>query len=73
LGTDSKRIYEKKKKIAWRIFPSYILITVISLVAVSWYASKSLRNFFLDQTLKNLEARAKADGTVSSTPSDKPS
>ena len=49
---------KKRKKLAWRIFPSYLLITVISLVAVSWYASKSLRNFFLDQTLTNLEARA---------------
>ena len=34
------------------------MITVISLVAVTWYASTSLRHFFLEQAAANLEVRA---------------
>ena len=48
----------KRKKIIWQIFPSYVLITVLSLVAVSWYASKSLQQFYLDHQALDLRARA---------------
>lgn len=42
----------------WQLYPSYLLITLISLLAVTWYASKSLRHFFLEQTASDLETRA---------------
>jgi two-component system phosphate regulon sensor histidine kinase PhoR len=48
----------KKKKIFWQLFLSFLLITLLSLMAVSWYASDSLRQFFLDQTTKDLKTRA---------------
>jgi two-component system phosphate regulon sensor histidine kinase PhoR len=48
----------KRKKLFWQIFPSYLLITLLSLFAVSWYASKSLRQFYLDQTAIDLQSRA---------------
>lgn len=48
----------KKKKLIWQLYPSYLLITLISLVAVTWYATGSLRNFFLDQSATDLESRA---------------
>jgi two-component system phosphate regulon sensor histidine kinase PhoR len=48
-----------KKKLFWQLFPSYLLITIISLVAVTWYASNAIRNFYIDQTISNLEARAR--------------
>ena len=48
----------KRKKLVWQIFPSYLLITLLSLFAVSWYASKSLQQFYLDQTAKDLYTRA---------------
>lgn len=48
----------KRKKLIWQIFPSYLLITLLSLFAVSWYASKSLQQFYLDQTANDLRARA---------------
>ena len=35
-----------------------MLITLLSLLAVSWYASSSLRHFFLDQTAADLKIRA---------------
>ena len=48
----------KRKKLIWQIFPSYLLITLLSLLAVSWYASESLHQFYLDQTATDLRARA---------------
>jgi two-component system phosphate regulon sensor histidine kinase PhoR len=50
---------KKKKRLIWQLFPSYLLITVISLGAITWYASNSLRDFFIEQTASDLEARAR--------------
>jgi two-component system phosphate regulon sensor histidine kinase PhoR len=48
----------KRKKLIWQLFPSFLLITLLSLLAVSWYASSSLHHFFLDQTAADLKIRA---------------
>ncbi len=48
----------RRKRLLWQLFPSYLLITLISLLAVSWYASEAMRQFFLDQTATDLKARA---------------
>ncbi len=48
----------KNTRLLWLLYPSYLLIIVVSLVAVIPYASKSLRNFFLEQTASDLEERA---------------
>ena len=48
---------KRSKKLIWQIFPSFLLITLLSLLAVSWYASSSMRHFFLDQTAVDLEVR----------------
>ncbi|MBW1798090.1 MAG: HAMP domain-containing protein [Deltaproteobacteria bacterium] len=50
---------KKKKRLIWQLYPSFLLITVISLVAVTWYASHSLRHFYLKETASDLEARAR--------------
>jgi two-component system phosphate regulon sensor histidine kinase PhoR len=42
----------------WQLYPSYLLITLISILAVTWYSSTSLREFFLEQAASDLEARA---------------
>ena len=47
-----------RKRLLWQLFPSYLLITLISLFAASWYASKAMRHFFLEQTATDLKARA---------------
>jgi len=49
---------KKPVRLLWQLFPSYVLITFISLLAVSWYASEAMRHFFLDQTTTDLKARA---------------
>ena len=48
----------KKRRLIWVLYPSYLLIILISLVPVTWYASVSARNFFLRQTEFDLESRA---------------
>jgi two-component system phosphate regulon sensor histidine kinase PhoR len=49
---------KKRKKLVWRLFPSYLLITLLSLIAVSWYATSSLKKFYIEQTATDLKARA---------------
>jgi two-component system phosphate regulon sensor histidine kinase PhoR len=49
---------KKRKRLLWQLFPSYLLITLISLLAVSWYASGAMRHFFLEQTATDLKTRA---------------
>ncbi|MEA1990974.1 MAG: ATP-binding protein [Thermodesulfobacteriota bacterium] len=48
----------KKRRLLWQLYPSYLLITIISLIAVTWYASVSLKHFFLEQTASDLKVRA---------------
>jgi len=47
------------KKLVWQLYPSYLLIILISLVTVSSYASNSLENFFLKQTFSELKVQAR--------------
>jgi len=49
---------KKKKRLIWQLFPSYLLLIIISLGAITLYATSSLRDFFLEQTASDLEARA---------------
>ncbi|MBW1958939.1 MAG: PAS domain-containing protein, partial [Deltaproteobacteria bacterium] len=49
---------KKKKRLLWQLYPSYLLITLISLVAVTIYATSSLREFYLDRIASDLQARA---------------
>ena len=48
----------KKRRLLWQLYPSYLLITVISLLAATWYASKSFKAFYLEQATSDLQARA---------------
>jgi two-component system phosphate regulon sensor histidine kinase PhoR len=48
----------KKKRLLRQLFFSYLFITLISLVAVTWYASASLKGFLLDQIKADLRSRA---------------
>ena len=48
----------KPKKLVWQIFPASILTLLIAIIAVSWYGTTSLREFYLQETEADLEARA---------------
>jgi len=42
---------KKKIKLIWQLYPSYLLIILISMTAIGWYSINSLKTFFLDQTV----------------------
>lgn len=45
-------------RIIWQLYPSFLLIILVSMLAVSWYAYHSLRQFYLDELRNDLQARA---------------
>lgn len=47
----------KQKKFLWQIFPSYLLIIIVSLIAVTYYSSNFYQDFFLEQTYEDLKSR----------------
>ena len=47
-----------KRRLFFQIFPSFLLIILIIVIALSWYVSSSLKSFYLDETSSKLEARA---------------
>ena len=49
----------KNRRLLWQLFPSYIIVILISLLVVTWFASRSLRHFSIEQTTSDLEARAR--------------
>ena len=48
----------KPKKLVWQIFPANVLTILIAIIAVSWYGTTVLREFYLQETEADLEARA---------------
>jgi two-component system phosphate regulon sensor histidine kinase PhoR len=48
----------KGRRLIWQLYPSYLLITILSLITITWYASKSLRDLYLESTTSDLESRA---------------
>jgi len=48
-----------RKRLLWQLFPSYIFIIVLSLVAVSWITFISIEQFHMKQTEEDLAARSK--------------
>ncbi|MBN2565753.1 MAG: PAS domain-containing protein [Candidatus Eisenbacteria bacterium] len=49
----------RRRKLLWHLFPSYLLITIIAVAAVSLYAYLALRDFYLEETATALTARAR--------------
>ncbi|NOX34483.1 MAG: cell wall metabolism sensor histidine kinase WalK [Deltaproteobacteria bacterium] len=49
----------RKTKLIWQIFPSFLVITVLSLSAVTSYSTSYFKNFFLKNSEKELTIRAK--------------
>ncbi|MDY6972247.1 MAG: ATP-binding protein [Thermodesulfobacteriota bacterium] len=48
----------KRKRLLWQLYPSYLLITILSLVAATWFASRTFRQFFFEKNASDLEMRA---------------
>ncbi|MCK9296419.1 MAG: cell wall metabolism sensor histidine kinase WalK [Desulfobulbaceae bacterium] len=47
-----------QKKLIWQIFPPNLLITLVAMLAVSWYGSTALQKFYIQQLESALQARA---------------
>jgi two-component system phosphate regulon sensor histidine kinase PhoR len=47
-----------RKHLLWQLYPSYLIITLIALVAAGWYSSRSFREFYIEQIAEDLESRA---------------
>ncbi|ABA87913.1 phosphate sensor histidine kinase, HAMP and PAS domain-containing [Syntrophotalea carbinolica DSM 2380] len=47
----------RKKPLFWQIYPSYVLIILLAMVAATWLFSHQLRVFYLGQVKADLEAR----------------
>ncbi len=45
----------KKIRLIWQLYPSYLLITLLALLAAGWYTSESLQHSFLDWTKNDLK------------------
>ncbi|MCP4451060.1 MAG: cell wall metabolism sensor histidine kinase WalK, partial [Planctomycetes bacterium] len=48
-----------QKKLIWQLFPSYLLITVVSLIVVTAYVSLALHRFYMAQTQDELTRLAR--------------
>ncbi len=48
-----------RKSLLWHIFLPFLTVSVLSLVLITAYTSRSLRDFFYDQTGRDLEDRAR--------------
>lgn len=46
---------KKKVKLIWQLYPSYVLIILISLFAVGWNALSALKTFYIEQTITYLK------------------
>jgi two-component system phosphate regulon sensor histidine kinase PhoR len=48
----------RRRRLVTQIFPSYLIIVLLALLAVTWYASQTWRQSFLTQTAADLQVRA---------------
>ncbi|HEY3415509.1 MAG TPA: PAS domain-containing sensor histidine kinase, partial [Armatimonadota bacterium] len=48
-----------KRRLLWQLYPSYLFITIISLLVATLYTSWYLHRFYLHKTAADLEARAR--------------
>lgn len=49
----------RRRPLVWQLYPSYLLLVLIALSATSWYASRSMRQFFMAQIRKDLFHQAR--------------
>ena len=45
---------QKPKKLIWLLYPSYLLLVLLTLVATGWFADRSMRSFYMTQIRQDL-------------------
>lgn len=48
----------RKKKLIWQLYPSYLMVILVSLLASGWYATGSVQSFFIESTKADLHTQA---------------
>jgi len=48
----------RRRKLLWQLYTSYLTIALTSILAISLYASSSLRDFYMERTAENLASGA---------------
>jgi two-component system phosphate regulon sensor histidine kinase PhoR len=48
----------RRRRLLWQLYPSYLAVTLLALVAVAWFASSTARRFYIEETARDLESRA---------------
>lgn len=48
----------RSRRLLWQIYPVFFMVTVIAIVAVSWYFSSALKEFHRQDSVASLRARA---------------
>jgi two-component system phosphate regulon sensor histidine kinase PhoR len=48
-----------RKKIIWHLYPAFLVIGIVVLLAVTWYADHCFHMFYYNQTANDLEVRAR--------------
>ena len=48
----------RRRPLFWQIFPVSLLISLCTVLAVSWYATTTFKKFYYDQMVEDIEARA---------------
>jgi len=51
-------MHRKKTKLIWRIFPSFLVIILLSLTVEAWYSTSYFKSFFLETAQRELMVRA---------------
>ncbi|MEN8232664.1 MAG: histidine kinase dimerization/phospho-acceptor domain-containing protein, partial [Thermodesulfobacteriota bacterium] len=49
----------RNEKLIWQLFPTHVLILFSAILAVAWFGSQSLREFYIDQMVNNLKSRTR--------------
>jgi two-component system phosphate regulon sensor histidine kinase PhoR len=48
---------KRRKRLLWQIFPPIVVVTIVAVIGTTFYASKILRQFHIDQTTADLKIR----------------
>lgn len=48
----------RSRRLLWQIYPVFFLVTVVAIIAVSWYFSSALKEFHHQDSVASLRARA---------------
>ena len=51
-----------KRRLLWQLYLPYLVITILALVLLSWYASYSFRWFYYDEVARDLKSRTQLAG-----------